>query len=297
MNLTPDTAALPMPIKCVAPWAGGKRRLAGRIVELLGPHDTYVEPFVGGCSIPPAKPRSDREFVYDLNADVIDVIWYMQLCGDHNTLFTFGLRVIPYGRESFEAAKSRLANRSEGYSRDQRIADLLTVWWMGPGGIAGTNRQPWFAQRHTKTGGCPQRRWESFLESVPALCARLSGVCANVADGVTAMEQSAWMDRVGTAIYADPPYLDKSFKYAVDFGDGDHARLATALNRMRSARVVVSYRDDPNDLDRLATLYPPAKWRRVDVEMSKNMSAASGKTARNTEVLLVNDAAAGGAHR
>jgi DNA adenine methylase len=287
--------ALPMKIKCCAPYAGGKRRLAPRIVELLGPHDTYVEPFVGGCSILPAKPRSDREYVYDLNADVIDVIRHLGAWATPEWIDYCArtLRAVPYGRESFDAARERLAvpNRDDDRPRAMRVADLLVVWWMGPGGIAGTDRKPWFAQRHTKTGGDPQRRWESFVESVPALCERLNGVCANVADGITALEQSAWMDRVGTAIYCDPPYFDKSFQYAADFGAGDHTRLAIALNDFVCARVVVSYRDDPDDPTRLARLYPPDKWRRIEVEQSKNMSASQGKTGRNVEVLLVNDAA------
>lgn len=283
----------PMRIKCVGPWAGGKRRLAARIVDLLGPHDTYVEPFLGGCSILPVKPKADREYVYDLNADVIDVVRHLGAWATPEWLdyCTRGLRAIPYGLQSFARALNNLALAAgvgDDRPRAMRVNDLLTVWWMGPGGIAGTNRRPWFAQRHTKTGGDPQRRWESFVESVPALCARLNGVCANVADGILTLDQSRWMDRIGTAIYCDPPYLDKSFKYAVDFAAEDHHQLADTLNDYRHARIVVSYYDDgKGTLDRL---YPHSRWRRVDVEMSKNMSAAQGKTARDTEVLLVNDA-------
>lgn len=62
------------PIKCVAPWAGGKRTLAPRIVELLGEHDTYVEPFVGGCSILPQKRRSRSEYLNDANPAVVNVL-------------------------------------------------------------------------------------------------------------------------------------------------------------------------------------------------------------------------------
>lgn len=68
----------PAPIKCVAPWAGGKRTLAPRIVELLGEHDTYVEPFVGGCAILPAKPRAAVEIINDANPAVVNVLRAMR---------------------------------------------------------------------------------------------------------------------------------------------------------------------------------------------------------------------------
>jgi hypothetical protein len=82
--------------------------------------------------------------------------------------------------------------------------------------------------------------------------------------------------------------LDKSFRYEFDFAPADHEALAAWLNRFESARVVVSYYDDGQGT--LARLYPPARWRRIDVEGPKNMSATQGTTGRAVEVLLVNDA-------
>lgn len=276
---------LPMPIKCVGPWAGGKRRLAPRIVELLGPHDTYVEPMVGGCSILPVKPvASFRECVYDLNRDVIAVLSELRNYPDG---VARNLAHIQFSRAAFEAARERLSRPESDHPPGRRPLDLMISWWMGPGGIAGTSLRPWFAQRHTKTGGCPERRWRSFVASVPALAARLRLVDVFHADGLGLLEHAPW-DHPGTAIYCDPPYLTKSFRYAHDFAPADHQRLADALNRHTRSRVVVSYYDDGTGT--LARLYPPARWRRIDVEMSKNMSAASGETRRAVEVLLVNDA-------
>jgi len=282
--VTTNTTALPMPIKCVAPFAGGKRRLAKRIVELLGPHDTYVEPFVGGCSILPVKPRATAERVYDLNKDVTRVLWGLMT---DTAWILMILRERTFSREAFDAAVNNLAAATTFYGTEH-VADLLTVWWMGPGGIAGTKRKGWFAQRHTKTGGCPAKRWASFLESVPALGDRVSGVGVFRGDSLMMLEDDReGLDRAGTVIYCDPPYLTKSFQYVVDFKAEGHTILAETLNRYRRARVVVSYYDD--GAGTLARLYPPSRWRRIEVQMSKNMSAASGATGRAVEVLLVND--------
>lgn len=283
---------LPMRIKCVAPYAGGKRRLASRIVELLGPHDTYVEPFVGGCSILPVKPRAAFESVNDANCKVVRVLRAMQ---DHGHALHESLKELKFNRDDFYFSRGWLAARGHimGQADEQAATAFhqLIVWWMGPGGIAGTNRKPWFAARKAKTGGDPAVRWASFVESFPALCERVRGVEVQW-NPWRVYAQRRCPDGPGVAYYIDPPYMDKSFQYEVDFTGDDHEQLAEWLNRLDASRVVVSYRDDPADPDRLATLYPPAKWRRIEVEQSKNMSASQGKTARNVEVLLVNDAEA-----
>ena len=71
-------------------------------------------------------------------------------------------------------------------------------------------------------------------------------------------------------------------------GDGDdHARLATALERFKNARVVVSYYDDP----RLDELYPQDRWRKVDQARHKNLASQNRRGAVKAtapEVLLVN---------
>ncbi len=50
---------------------GGKTRLAARIVELLPPHEHYVEPFAGSLAVLLAKPLSRMETVNDLDGDIM----------------------------------------------------------------------------------------------------------------------------------------------------------------------------------------------------------------------------------
>ena len=40
-----------MKIKAIAPWFGGKRTMAPDIVEQLGPHTQYFEPFCGSMDV------------------------------------------------------------------------------------------------------------------------------------------------------------------------------------------------------------------------------------------------------
>ena len=53
-----------MKIKAIAPWYGSKRTLAPRIINQLGPHTTYVEPFAGSLVAPGVafnKPKKARK--------------------------------------------------------------------------------------------------------------------------------------------------------------------------------------------------------------------------------------------
>jgi DNA adenine methylase len=93
------------------------------------------------------------------------------------------------------------------------------------------------------------------------------------------------LDEKGVAIYIDPPYLVKGAKYIHDFKPEDHQRLASALQRFKKARVVVSYYDDL----RLDNMYPG--WSQHKINVSKAMSNAGSRGKKNIraiEVLLTN---------
>lgn len=54
-------------------WPGGKTRMAKRLIAMMPPHDTYVEPFAGGASVFFAKPLVKKNVVADADPYVIDL--------------------------------------------------------------------------------------------------------------------------------------------------------------------------------------------------------------------------------
>lgn len=287
-------------ILAYAPWGGGKRTLAPKIVQHLGPHDEYDEWFVGGCAILPQKEPCGRERINDANQMLVNVL---ECVRDRAGKLQEWLDGTPFGRDEFELALDWVGSikrlPAELGDRIELAASQLAVWWMGPNGLAGTTSKPWFATRHTKTGGDPSVRWNSFRRSLPALSERLRNVEITNLDFREVASRCA--DRAGLAIYCDPPYLVKSFEYAVDFdGLAPHRELAAILNGYRKSRVVVSYYDERDDDSLFAggslldELYPPDRWERHEVSASKasaNARTGATKTAA-TEVLLVNRRAA-----
>ena len=270
----------PMRIKCVSPWGGGKRTLAPKIVELLGEHTEYHEPFVGGCAILARKPRCAVERINDLNPKVVRVLKSVR--DDYDKLGG-ALARVPFAEGTYLAAVDWLKSNPDRHDW-LAVVQQLIVWWMGPNGLAGTTAEGWFATRHSTTGGSPAVRWESFKGSLQAHSERLAGV------EVRGQHFKDYLltvpDCTGAALYVDPPYLDKAFKYECDFALEDHYLLSMILNRSYSkSRVVVSYYDHPL----LAELYPAKRWRRVEVNVSKAIASTSGTAKRAVEVLLVND--------
>ena len=69
------------PVKPVAPWQGGKRALASRLVEQIEaiPHTRYCEPFVGmGGVFFRRRKRPAVEVINDISSDVVTLFRILQ---------------------------------------------------------------------------------------------------------------------------------------------------------------------------------------------------------------------------
>lgn len=289
---TPDRGR----IGALAPWFGAKRTLAPRIIEQLGPHRAYWEPFCGSMAVLLAKPRATMETVNDLHGDLINLARVIRDDFDGPRLYR-RLRRVLFQDDIGEEARELLETETDPL---ERAFWYFIDSWMGRNGCAGTNStNNGFAIRFTAGGGSPATRLESAIASIPAWRKRLQRVVITRKDAFYMLGRIE--DAEGVVIYCDPPYLEKSLTYqhefegdgsvgllAVESGGDDHRRLADVLARFRNTRVVVSYYDDP----RLEDLYPRDRWTRVHCPTAKNLSSqgARGRTVENKapEVLLVN---------
>ncbi|KKN79812.1 hypothetical protein LCGC14_0336670 [marine sediment metagenome] len=274
-------------IKAIAPWFGSKRNLAPLIVDAIGNHRVYWEPFCGSMAVLLAKPPCKMETVNDLHGDLVNLASVIQ-----HEKYGPGL----HRRLSQTLASEELFWESVTVVRASEPCPVLdidrayhyfVVSWLGLNGMAGRDglRGDAFCVRFTATGGQTAVRWVNVVESIAAWRTRLRNVTILRRDGFGIISKIA--DAPRTAIYVDPPYIVKGARsnYKHDFDTADHQRLADALGRFQHARVVVSYYDHP-DLDRL---YPG--WTRRTKEVSKAM-AHQGKRGKNNtkavEVLLIN---------
>lgn len=279
-----------MKINAIVPWFGSKRVLAPRIVEVLGKHTAYWEPFCGSLAVLLAKPVASQETVSDLHGDLINLAKVIAHRKWGPWLYRQRRRQMVHEDLFWEAAE-RLANGGDARQIEAgtdaaalRAADFFYTSWMGRNGVIGTKgHNNNFCVRYTSNGGVQGRRYRSAVESIPAWRRRLEAVTILNRNGLELLARIE--DQPNTAIYCDPPYLQKGAQYVHDFDSDDHDHLATILERFEKARVVVSYYDHP----RLAELYPG--WEKIHCDVSKSLSVQGkrgSKDVRAPEVLLVN---------
>lgn len=284
-----------MKVTAIAPWFGSKRTLAPRIVEELGEHRAYWEPFCGSMAVLLGKPESSFETVNDLHGDLVNLARVIKHSELGPKLYRQMRRWMMSEALFNDAAEQYRARQNVPAPEEpdlERAANYFICAWFGRNGVAGTQSyNQGFCRRFTKNGGHAATRWRSACNSIPAWRRRMRNVTILSADGIGLIERIE--DAAGVVIYADPPYLVKGAKYVHDFADGfmsaanDHERLATALGRFKKTRVVVSYYEHPA----LASLY--RGWTKREVYTTKAMVSSGqrdvrGQAAVAPEVLLIN---------
>ncbi|KKN74454.1 hypothetical protein LCGC14_0390740 [marine sediment metagenome] len=279
---------LRMRIGAVVPYYGGKRNLAFKIIEVMGPHKVYWEPFCGSMAVLMVKPPCVMETVNDLHGDLINLAKVIQ---DKEMGFELydKLSRTCYAEQFFREAKERWMFRpKEAYKMPDpdRAYDYFVVSWMGLNGVSGTARCNYqFALRWCRGGGHCARRWSSVIESMPAWHKRLAQVVILQRDAFDIIENIK--DDGDTVIYCDPPYFDKSDKYVHDFTPADHAQLSVSLERFTKTKVIVSYYDD----HRLDVLYEGFKKIKLGANYASLRNATRGPKKKphkkQVEILLV----------
>lgn len=296
-----------MKIRAIVPWFGSKRVLAPRIVEALGPHRAYWEPFCGSMAVLLAKPVCSQETVNDLHGDLVNLGLVIQHPELGPQLYRRLRRTLVH-EELHRCSKAVCSTpgiwtpfRTDPMRLEKRDLDraywYFIASWLGRNGTIGThNYNNNFCARYTVNGGIQGTRFASAVDSLPAWRRRMREVTILQKDGFELLGKIE--DQAGVAIYCDPPYLREtrcpsggfnrtsgSATYIHDFESEDHDRLAESLRRFRLARVVVSYYDHP----RLAELYPG--WSKELIPVAKGMAVQGKRGSKKVEaleVLLVN---------
>lgn len=290
-----------MKIKSLAPWFGGKRTLAPRIVAELGEHSNYFEPFCGSMAVLLAKPPCPIETVNDLHGHLTNLARVLQEETTCANLYARLNRTV-MSEALFQEATARVDEAASFTGPDvDAAADYFVASWMGRNGAAGTSfgkrgANHSLSVRWTAGGGSPTVRFDNAVQSIPAWHTRLKNVVILNRDAIELLERPE--DHARTAIYVDPPYASETrsgyngsgghsrYVHELDH-DLDHERIARALNAYQHARVVVSYYDCP----RVRELYEG--WTFLAYTRNKHLCFAKHGTvnhrkAEAPEVLIVN---------
>ena len=231
-GLVPTEAAEPL-----APWRGGKRLLAKRIIARLEaiPHRCYAEPFVGmGGVFFRRKQRPKSEILNDRNGEIVNLF---RVVREHPDELTRQFEWALAARGEFVRLLSAPPEILTDIQRAARFAFLQRMTYRGK-------------PAHEVTPGETGAIVSGPASFTPARMQRVIGAAHRRLQGVY-VEQLDWAafmaryDRPTTLFYVDPPY----FGHEGDYGKGlfaraDFARLAEVLRGIRG-RFLLSLNDRP----------------------------------------------------
>lgn len=231
----------------VAPWLGGKRNLARRLIARIEatPHTCYAEPFVGMGGVFLRRPhRAKSEAINDWSRDIANLFRVLQRHSE--TL----LAEISWRVASRDEVARLLATNPDTLTDIERAARFCYLQFNGFGGkptSTSFGRSPLSPSRWD-----PQR----IADHLRAVAQRLAGVYI---ERLPYADFIAQWDRPTTLFYCDPPYWGCENDYGPDlFNRADFERLAATLKGIKG-RFILSLNDVPQIRDLFA-------WARIEDE-------------------------------
>ncbi len=205
-----------------APWIGGKRVLAPRLVELISttPHRLYAEPFVGMGGVFFKRRRvPSAEVINDRSGDVVNLFRVLQR---HYPQFMDTLKFQITSRREFERLKACDPSTLTDLERAARFLYLQKLAFGGK--VSGQN----FGVSYERGARFNLTKLAPLLEDVHE---RLSGVTIENLDWLEFIDR---YDRPAVLFYLDPPYWGCEDDYGRELFDREQYRLmAERLTRIK----------------------------------------------------------------
>lgn len=221
------------PGKGAAPYIGGKRRLARRIIERIEalPHAVYAEVFVGMGGVFFRRRFAPRAEV--INDRSRDVATFFRVLQRHHQAFMDEMKWKLGARAEFERLMAVDPETLTDLERSARFYYLQKLAFGGK--VAGRT----FGVDAGGASGFNIVRLASELQEIHE---RLSGVTIECLDFEAFLDR---YDRAGTLFYLDPPYWGSEGDYGKGaFAREDFARLAARLKRLKG-HFLLSLNDTP----------------------------------------------------
>lgn len=253
----------------VAPYIGGKRNLAKRLIARIEavPHRTYAEPFIGmGGVFLRRRLRPKAEVINDASKDVATLFRILQR---HYPQFLETLKFSITTRAEFERLSKVDPDTLTDLERAARFLYLQRTAFSGK--VAG------------RTFGVSRGRGGRFnLTDIEPMLADLHERLAGVV--VECLDWSAFIDRYDredALFYVDPPYdgvedyYDKTL-----FGPDDQTRLAARLRSVKG-RFILSLNDTPN----VRALYAGCRIEEAEVRYFAGTVPKNGRPKRQELII------------
>ena len=258
------------PAEPIAPWLGGKRNLARRLIERIEavPHDCYAEPFSGMAGVfLRRRRRPGTEALNDINGDIVNLFRIVREHPDElMRQFDWALASRHEFRRLLETPPGILTD----VQRAARFAYLQNLRFAGKPAGTSVNFGPHYPNRV---------RSERMRRLIAAAHQRLQGVHVECLDWAVFIER---YDRPFTLFYIDPPY----WGHEADYGKGlfapeEFARMADLLRGLKG-RFILSLNDRPE----VRELFDGFEIAEVKTRYSANAKSAKWTAEGAAELLI-----------
>lgn len=255
-------------LKSPIPYFGGKRWLAERIVALIPPHVTYVEPFAGGAQVLFRKLPSKVEVLNDLDGELIN--FYRVAQAHAEELSRYASHMVPsrsWFKQLLAADTAQLTDvqRAARYLYIQRLAFGAKV--RGQSIALGIAAKPRFDPR-----------------AIPAILAQAADRLEHVQlENLPYTKLFERYDRPTTFFYIDPPFFSTRF-YKHNFEVADFVTLARLLLNLQG-KFIMSL----NDVPEVRKLFQDFQIEGVPVRYTnRSLMKRNGREQDASELLIRN---------
>jgi DNA adenine methylase len=256
---------------------GSKHKLALPIIGHLPPHNAWVDAFCGSAAVTLAKLPAPIEIINDINGDVIN--FFKQL-RDHPQELQRLVTLTPYSRQELMCARQDLKS---GNALEKARRFLVSAM-MSMNGVFGSDRGGFSYSNSYARNGMEARvsRWCNVPKRLERIVERLRRLRIENQDARELLKQ--FLDRPGTLVYLDPPYLVERTKgYDCDqYDEKFHKELLTLACKAKCMIVISGY-DSPLYNSMLKMKYG---WKKIEIEA--HTQGSNGKRFARTEVLWQN---------
>ena len=215
-------------MKSLLNYAGGKSRLAGKIIDRFPEHGCYCEVFSGAAWVFFRKEPSDVEVLNDRDEELVNLYRVVQT---HFEEFVKQFKYFLVSRKIFD-----ILNRQDPFTLTD-IQRAVKYFYLIKMSFGGRSANPHFGYGTTSK---PRLNLLDLEERVLEMHWRLARVTIENIDWNDCLQR---YDRPHTLFYLDPPYYGtKDYRY--NFEEADFSALANALTQIQG-KFILSLGDHP----------------------------------------------------
>lgn len=221
-------------------YPGSKWNIASKLVELIPPHHSYVEPFAGSLALLFNKQPSDIETINDLDSDVTNLFRCIQKDAERLARL---IMTTPYSREEYDK-QFEIPEGAICVDAYERAAGFLVRCWQGHGFRTNGYKVGWRNDVVGRERMYALWNWYCLPEWVVEVAERLRTVQI---ENRPALEVIQRFNYNNVFMYLDPPYLlctrtGKQYKH--EMTDADHEELLKLIQQSKSNVMISGYESE-----------------------------------------------------